>query len=609
LGNSEAGPAEEAVSSSFDAWPGNLSVGASVLSKNPIGVPSALGQNARELETPMEKTWLKQYPAGVPAEIDVAQYGSLVELMQESFKKYRDAVAYRFMGKTITFGQVDDASRAFAAYLQGQGLARGDRVAIMMPNVPQYPVAVAGILRAGLVVVNVNPLYTPRELEHQLKDSGAKAIVIVENFAATLQKVIANVPTKTVILTALGDMLGFPKSLIVNYVVRKVKKMVPPFELPGAVTFNAALAQGRGKSLRAEAMGPDDIAVLQYTGGTTGVSKGAVLLHRNLVANILQAEAWYQPALKKIPAGEQIVTICALPLYHIFGFNTNMMLSMRMGGCNILIANPRDLPAVFKELAGQKFHSFPAVNTLFGAMAHHPEFGSVDWRSLVISVGGGMAVQSGTAKLWLEKTGCPIVEGYGLSETSPSATCNPVDSTAYSGNIGLPMPNTELTLLDDEGNEVPLGTPGEIAIRGPQVMAGYWQRPDETAKVMTADGFFRTGDIGVVDERGYFKVVDRKKDMILVSGFNVYPNEVEDVVSQLEGVLECAAVGVPDAKAGEAVKLILVRSDPALTEAQVRAYCEANLTGYKRPKIVEFRTDLPKTPVGKILRRELRDKA
>jgi len=557
----------------------------------------------------MEKTWLKQYPAGVPAEIDVGQYRSLVELMDESFKKHRAAVAYRFMGKTVSFGQVDEQSRAFAAYLQGQGLEKGDRVAIMMPNVPQYPVAVAGILRAGLVVVNVNPLYTPRELEHQLKDSGAKAIVIVENFAGTLQQVLANVPTKKVIITALGDLLGFPKALIVNYIVRKVKKMVPPFELPGAVRFNDALAQGRGKAVRPAQTGPDDIAVLQYTGGTTGVSKGAVLLHRNLVANILQAEAWYQPALKKIPAGEQIVTICALPLYHIFGFNTNMMLSMRMGGCNILIANPRDLPGVFKELAGQKFHSFPAVNTLFGAMAHHPDFGTVDWSGLVISVGGGMAVQSGTAKLWLEKTGCPIVEGYGLSETSPSATCNPVDSTAYSGNIGLPMPNTELKLLDDDGNEVPLGTPGEIAIRGPQVMAGYWQRPDETAKVMTADGFFRTGDIGTVDERGYFRIVDRKKDMILVSGFNVYPNEVEDVVSQLDGVLECAAVGVADAKAGEAVKLIIVRSDPALTEAQVRAYCEANLTGYKRPKIVEFRTDLPKTPVGKILRRELRDKA
>ena len=556
----------------------------------------------------MEKTWLKQYPKGVPANIDVAQYPSLVALIEESFKKYRDQVAYRFMGKTVTFGQVDDLSRALAAYLQAQGFDKGDRIAVMMPNVPQYPVAVAAILRAGYVVVNVNPLYTPRELEHQLKDSGAKAIVMVENFATTLQKVLPAVPTKKVILTALGDMLGFPKSLIVNYVVRNVKKMVPDYEIPGAVKFNDAIAQGRGKTFTAAQVGPDDIAVLQYTGGTTGVSKGAVLLHRNLVANILQAEAWYQPALGKIPAGEQVVTICALPIYHIFGFNTNMMLSMRMGGCNILIANPRDLPSVFKELKGQKFHSFPAVNTLFNAMANHPEFNTVDWSGLVISVGGGMAVQSATAKLWLEKTGCPIVEGYGLSETSPSATCNPVDSTAYSGNIGLPMPNTELKLLDDDGNEVPIGTPGEIAIKGPQVMAGYWQRPDETAKVMTADGFFRTGDIGVVDERGYFRIVDRKKDMILVSGFNVYPNEVEDVVTQMPGVLECAAVGVPDSKAGEAVKLVIVRKDPNVTEAQVRAYCEANLTGYKRPKVVEFRNELPKTPVGKILRRELRDK-
>ncbi|TMH12983.1 MAG: long-chain-fatty-acid--CoA ligase [Betaproteobacteria bacterium] len=556
----------------------------------------------------MEKTWLKQYPKGVPANIDVAQYPSLVALIEESFKKYRDQVAYRFMGKTVTFGQVDDLSRALAAYLQAQGFDKGDRIAVMMPNVPQYPVAVAAILRAGYVVVNVNPLYTPRELEHQLKDSGAKAIVMVENFATTLQKVLPAVPTKKVILTALGDMLGFPKSLIVNYVVRNVKKMVPDYEIPGAVKFNDAIAQGRGKTFTAAQVGPDDIAVLQYTGGTTGVSKGAVLLHRNLVANILQAEAWYQPALGKIPAGEQVVTICALPIYHIFGFNTNMMLSMRMGGCNILIANPRDLPSVFKELKGQKFHSFPAVNTLFNAMANHPEFNTVDWSGLVISVGGGMAVQSATAKLWLEKTGCPIVEGYGLSETSPSATCNPVDSTAYSGNIGLPMPNTELKLLDDDGNEVPIGTPGEIAIKGPQVMAGYWQRPDETAKVMTPDGFFRSGDIGVVDERGYFKIVDRKKDMILVSGFNVYPNEVEDVVTQMPGVLECAAVGVPDSKAGEAVKLVIVRKDPNVTEAQVRAYCEANLTGYKRPKVVEFRNELPKTPVGKILRRELRDK-
>lgn len=557
----------------------------------------------------MEKTWLKQYPAGVPANIDVAQYPSLVALIEESLKKYANLPAYKFMGKAISFARLDEASRALAAYLQSIGLDKGDRVAVMMPNVPQYPVAVCAILRAGYVVVNVNPLYTPRELEHQLKDSGAKAILILENFAGTLQQVMGAVPTKKVILTALGDMLGFPKALIVNYVVRKVKKMVPAYELPGAVRFADALAEGQRKAFKPAQVGPDDIAVLQYTGGTTGVSKGAVLLHRNLVANILQSEAWYQPALKKIPKGEQINTVCALPIYHIFGFNTNMMLSMRMGGCNILIANPRDLPAMFKDLAREKFHSFPAVNTLFNAMANHPEFGSVDWSSLVISVGGGMAVQSATAKLWLEKTGCPIVEGYGLSETSPSATCNPVDSTAYSGNIGLPMPNTELALLDDDGREVPIGTPGEIAIRGPQVMAGYWQRPDETAKVMTADGFFRTGDIGVVDERGYFKIVDRKKDMILVSGFNVYPNEVEDVVTQMDGILECAAIGIPDEKAGEAVKLVVVKKNPAVTEADVRAYCEAHLTGYKRPKVVEFRTELPKTPVGKILRRELRTKS
>ncbi|MEO8836506.1 MAG: long-chain-fatty-acid--CoA ligase [Caldimonas sp.] len=555
----------------------------------------------------MDKIWLKQYPAGVPAEIDVNQYPSLVALLDESFRRYADRMAYKFMGKSISFRQVDEASMAFAGWLQSQGLAKGDRVAVMMPNVPQYPVAVAAILRAGLVVVNVNPLYTPRELEHQLKDSGAKAIVILENFAGVLAQVMAAVPTKKVVLAAMGDMLGFPKSLIVNYVVRSVKKLVPAFELPGAVRFNDALAQGRGKSFTPAAAGPDDIAVLQYTGGTTGVSKGAVLLHRNLVANILQSEAWYQPALKRIPEGEQIVTICALPIYHIFGFNTNMMLAMRMGGANILIANPRDLPSLFKELQGEKFHSFPAVNTLFNAMANHADFSSVDWSGLVISIGGGMAVQSGTAKLWLEKTGCPIVEGYGLSETSPSVTCNPVDSTAYSGNIGLPLPNTELELLDDDGNEVPIGTPGEIAIRGPQVMAGYWQRPDETAKAMTADGYFRSGDIGVVDERGYFRIVDRKKDMILVSGFNVYPNEIEDVVSQMPGILECAAVGVADEKSGEAVKLVLVRKNAAVTEADVRAYCEANLTGYKRPKVVEFRNDLPKTPVGKILRRELRD--
>ena len=555
----------------------------------------------------MEKTWLKHYPSGVAQHIDVGQYSSLVALLDESFKKYRDRAAYRFMRKPISFGQVDDLSRAFAAYLQSQGFAKGDRVAVMMPNVPQYPVALAGILRAGCVVVNVNPLYTPRELEHQLKDSGAKGIVILENFAATLAQVSEHVPAKKVIVASMGDLLGFPMSLIVNSVVRYVRKMVPAYDLPNAVKFNDALSQGRRGSLRPPIVGPDDVAVLQYTGGTTGVSKGAVLLHRNLVANTLQSEAWYQPALKKVPANEQVTTVCALPIYHIFGFTVNIMLGMRTGGCNVLIPNPRDLPAVFKELRGIKFHSFPAVNTLFGAMANHPEFNTVDWSSLLVSIGGGMAVQSATAKLWLEKTGCPIVEGYGLSETSPIVCCNPVDSTAYSGNIGFPLPETEIALLDEDGTEVPQGMPGEIAVRGPQVMAGYWQRADETARAMTADGFFRTGDIGTVDATGHIKIVDRKKDMILVSGFNVYPNEVEDVVTQMPGILECAAVGVPDAKAGEAVKLVIVRSDPAITEADVRAYCETNMTGYKRPKVVEFRADLPKSPVGKILRRELRD--
>ena len=560
----------------------------------------------------MQKIWLKQYPAGVPAEIKTDVYPSLVALIDESLRKYRDQTAYKFMGGSFSFGAIDDASRALAAWLQASGLVRGDRVAIMMPNVPQYPVAVAAILRAGLVVVNVNPLYTPRELEHQLKDSGAKAIVILENFAATLQQVIEQVPTKTVLLASIGDMLGLVKGMLVNHVVRRVKKLVPAFTLPGSVSlvrFNDALAQGRRKTLTPPKLGPDDIAVLQYTGGTTGLSKGAVLLHKNLVANILQSEAWYQPALKKIPAGVQLVTVCALPLYHIFGFNANMMLGLRMGGCNILIANPRDIAAMLKDLAAQPFHSLPAVNTLFTALANHADFDKVDWSQLKISVGGGMPVTQGTARLWLEKTGCAICEGYGLSETSPSATCNPVDTTAYSGTIGLPMPNTELALLDDDGGEVPPGQPGEIAIRGPQVMAGYWQRPDETAKVMTADGFLRTGDIGTVDERGYFRIVDRKKDMILVSGFNVYPNEIEDVLSQLPGVLECAVVGIPDAKAGEAVKVVIVKKDAALTEAEVLAFCEANLTGYKRPKLVEFRSDLPKSTVGKILRRELRDVA
>jgi len=555
----------------------------------------------------MERTWLKNYPEGVAPHLNANEYASLVELLDNSFKKYADLPAYKFMGKDFSYRLVDEMSRAFAAYVQTLGFAQGDRVAIMMPNVPQYPVVVAGLLRAGLVVVNVNPLYTPRELEHQLKDSGAKAIVIIENFATTLQHVLGDVPTKKVILASMGDMLGLLKGTLVNYVVRNVRKMVPAFDIPGAVRFNDAIAIGRRSTFKPVQVGPEDVAVLQYTGGTTGVSKGAVLLHRNLVSNVLQSDAWYQPAMKKVKPGVQVVTVCALPLYHIFGFNTNMMLGMRMGSCNLLIANPRDIPAMFKDLKRQPFHSLPAVNTLFNAMANHADFDQVDWSGLVMSVGGGMAVQQATAQLWLQKTGCPICEGYGLSETSPAATCNPVDTTAYSGTIGMPMPDTDVVLLDDEGNEAPAGQRGEICIRGPQVMAGYWQRPDETAKVMTADGFFRTGDIGEVDERGYFKIVDRKKDMILVSGFNVYPNEVEDVVALMPGVLECAAVGVPDAKQGEAVKIVIVKKDPALTEADVRAWCETNLTGYKRPKIVEFRSDLPKTNVGKILRRELRD--
>jgi long-chain acyl-CoA synthetase len=558
----------------------------------------------------MHKIWLKQYPAGVPAEVKTDPYPSLVALIDESLQRYRDLAAYKFMGHSFRFGEIDEASHALAAWLQAQGLVRGDRVAIMLPNVPQYPVAVAAVLRAGLVVVNVNPLYTPRELEHQLKDSGAKAIVVLENFAGVLAQVVEPLPIKTVLVAAMGDMLGWFKGTLVNQVVRRVKKLVPAFTLPASVSstrFNEALARGRRLRFAPVVLGPDDIAVLQYTGGTTGVSKGAVLLHRNLVANILQAEAWYQPALKKIPADQQIVTVCALPLYHIFGFNANMMLGLRMGGCNILIANPRDIPALLKDLAAQPFHSFPAVNTLFAAIANHPDFDKVDWSALKISVGGGMAVTQGTARLWLDKTGCPICEGYGLSETSPSATCNPVDSIAFNGSIGLPMPSTELVLLDDEGAETPQGSAGEIAIRGPQVMAGYWQRPDETAKAMTADGFFRTGDIGVMDERGYFRIIDRKKDMILVSGFNVYPNEIEDVLSQLPGVVECAAVGIADEKTGEAVKVVIVRKSPALTEAEVRAWCEANLTGYKRPRMIEFRNDLPKSTVGKILRRELRE--
>ena len=555
-----------------------------------------------------ERIWLADYPAGVPSDIDPSQYPSLVALLENSFKQYAGRTAYSFMGKDISYAETDAQSRALAAYLQSLGLARGDRVAIMMPNVPQYPATVAAILRAGYVIVNVNPLYTARELEHQMKDSGAKAIVIIENFAATLQKCIANTQIKHVVLASMGDRLGGLKGMIVNFVVRKVKKLVPAFSLPGAVRYNDAIAKGQGAPFSAPQIGPDDVAVLQYTGGTTGVAKGAVLLHRNLIANVLQSEAWNEPVMKQIPAGEQSTSVCALPLYHIFAFTVNMMLSLRNGGKVILIPNPRDLPAVLKELSKHTFHSFPAVNTLFNGLANHPDFNTVNWSNLKVSIGGGMAVQSAVAKLWLEKTGCPICEGYGLSETSPSATCNPVTSKEFSGTIGLPLPSTYIKILDDNGHEVPLGQAGEIAIKGPQVMAGYWQRPDETAKVMTADGYFKSGDIGIMDERGYTKIVDRKKDMILVSGFNVYPNEIEDVVAGMPGVLEVAAVGVPDEKMGEAVKLVIVKKDPGLTEDAVRKFCHDNLTGYKRPRVIEFRDELPKTPVGKVLRRELRDK-
>ena len=555
-----------------------------------------------------ERVWLDSYPEGVPADIDASQYESLLGLMADSFAKYANRTAYSFMGQDISYAQTDVKSQALAAYFQSLGLEKGDRVAIMMPNVPQYPVAVAAILRAGLVVVNVNPLYTPRELEYQLKDAGAKAIVIIENFAVTLQKCLAETQINHVVLCAMGDMLSMPKGAVVNFVVRNVKSLVPDFELPGAIKFNQALSLGERATFVKPVVISDDIAVLQYTGGTTGVSKGAVLLHRNVIANLLQSEAWNDPVMKRVPANEQPTSVCALPLYHIFAFTVNMMLGMRTGGKNILIPNPRDLPAVLKALSTQTFHSFPAVNTLFNGLANHPDFDTVNWKNLKVSVGGGMAVTSAVAALWLQKTGCPICEGYGLSETSPSASCNPTTSTHFTGNMGVPLPSTFMKLLDDEGHEVTeLGQAGEIAIKGPQVMAGYWQRPDETARSMTADGYFKSGDIGIRDVHGFFKIIDRKKDMILVSGFNVYPNDIEETLSLCPGVLECAAVGVPDEKTGEAVKLVIVKKDPSLTEMTVREYCKANMTGYKQPKIIEFKVELPKTAVGKILRRELRD--
>jgi long-chain acyl-CoA synthetase len=555
----------------------------------------------------MEKVWLKHYPAGVPSEINPLEYRSLTHLLEEAFQKYASRRAFVCMDKSLTYAEVDRLSRQLGAWLQSRGMKRGARVALMMPNVLQYPVALAAVLRAGYVVVNINPLYTPRELEHQLKDSGAEAIIILENFATTLQQVVGNTPVRHVVVASMGDLLGGLKGTLVNFVVRNVKKMVPAWSLPGSTRFNAALAEGKGLTLQPVDLGPDDIAFLQYTGGTTGVSKGATLLHRNIVANVLQSEAWMQPSLRKGAPIEQIVNITALPLYHIFALTVCCMLGMRSGGLSVLIPNPRDIGGLLKELSKYQFHMLPAVNTLYNAMLNHADFGTVDFSQLRVANGGGMAVQEAVARRWLERTKCPIIEGYGLSESSPSATCNPTDTDSFSGTIGLPLPSTEIAIRDDDGKDVARGEPGEICIRGPQVMAGYWNRPDETARVMTSDGFLKTGDVGVMDERGYTKIVDRKKDMILVSGFNVYPNELEGVVIECPGVLEVAAIGVPDENSGEAVKLFIVKRDPSLTEEAVREFCKERLTGYKRPKHIEFRTELPKTNVGKILRRELRD--
>ncbi len=554
----------------------------------------------------MERIWLKQYPAGVPADIDVTQYTSLVELLEESFAKFSDRKAFICMDKSITYRDLDEMSRALAAYLQSKGLQKGARVALMMPNVMQYPVSTAAVLRAGYAVVNVNPLYTPRELEHQLKDSGAEAIIVLENFATTVQQVLPKTAIKHVIVGSMGDMLGL-KGMIVNLVVRRVKKMVPPYAIPGAVLFNDAVAAGRGMKFNKPKITADDVAFLQYTGGTTGVSKGATLLHRNILANVLQNDAWLQPALKKPPIVDNMIIVCALPLYHVFALTACYLLGLRAGGTNLLIPNPRDMAGFVKELSKYQVSFFPAVNTLYNGLLNTPGFDKLDFSKLKISNGGGMATQRPVAEKWLKTTGCTLTEGYGLSETSPALTCNRADIEEFSGTIGLPVPSTWLSIRDDDGNEVPIGTAGEICAKGPQVMAGYWNRPDETAKVMTADGYFRTGDIGVMTPDGYTKIVDRKKDMILVSGFNVYPNEVEEVIASHPGVLECAVIGVQDARSGEAVKAFVVKKDPNLTAEDVIKFCGTQLTNYKVPKQIEFRTDLPKTNVGKILRRELRD--
>ena len=552
----------------------------------------------------MEKIWLREYSPGVPAEADLNEFSSLKDILEKSCQRFSDLPAYSNMGVTLQYRDIDRLSRAFGAWLQQTlGLGKGERVALMMPNVLQYPVALFGVLRAGLIVVNVNPLYTPRELEHQLKDSGATVIVILENFAHTLQEVLDRTPVKTVITTQLGDLFPFPKRPLVNFVVKRVKKMVPAWSIPGAIPFRQVLSEGAGKTLADVPLDHEDLAFLQYTGGTTGVSKGAMLTHGNLVANLQQASAWLSPVSK--PAEEIVIT--ALPLYHIFSLTANCLTFMRVGGHNILITNPRDMPGFVKELSKVRFTGISGVNTLFNGLLHTPGFERLDFSALKLCLSGGMALQRAVAERWQQVTGVSLIEGYGLTETSPAVTFNPLTVIEYNGSIGLPFPSTDLSIRDDDGRELGIGEAGEICVRGPQVMRGYWNRPEETAQVMTADGYLRTGDIGVMDERGYTRIVDRKKDMILVSGFNVYPNEIEDVVAHHPGVLEVAAVGVPNEKTGEAVKLVVVKKDPALTAEALIEYCRQNLTAYKVPHLVEFRTELPKTNVGKILRRLLRE--
>jgi len=554
----------------------------------------------------MSRFWTRSYPPGVPAEVDCGRYPSIVALLEESFARYTGARAYYSLGRYLTFAELERLSRALAAWLQAQGLKPGDRLAVMLPNILQSPVAVAAALRAGLVVVNVNPLYTARELEHQLSDSGATAVVVLENFASVLEQALPHTAVRKVVVCAMGDLLGPLRGALVNFVVRRVRKLVPPWRLAGATRFRDALGQGESLPLARVQIRPEDPAVLQYTGGTTGVSKGATLLHKTIIANLLVSEAWLQPGLKRRPVQGQIVFICALPLYHVYAFISCSLLGMRVGGLNVLIPNARDIAATVRELSRFRFHVLPAVNTLFNALLNHPDFARLDFSEFLLSNGGSMAVQESVAKRWLETTGSPICEGYGLSETSSGVICNPTDTDAFSGTIGLPMPNVEVRVLDEAGRDVAQGEAGEIAIRGPQVMPGYWNRPSETATAFTADGYFLTGDIGSMDARGYVRILDRKKDMIVVSGFKVYPTEVEAVACGHPGVLECAAVGVRDGASGEAVRLYVVRRDPTLDATALLEYCAARLAAYKRPRSVEFRSELPKTNVGKILRRELR---